>query len=94
MVINVTSRLLLHIAAYIGVPLNNSALTSGLYTTNCNMLSTSNTKVGAFVLLYFLSFMAFGTQVFLGFPVPNSKCCDGSQHSKLPLHASHVALQT
>jgi len=68
MVINVTSRLLLHIAAYIGVPLNNSALTSGLYTTNCNMLSTSNTKVGAFVLLYFLSFMAFGTQVFLGFP--------------------------
>ena len=34
------------------------------------------------------------TQVFLGFPVSISKCWDGSQHSKLPLHASHVALQT
>ena len=32
--------------------------------------------------------------VFLGFPVSISKCSDGSQHSKLPLHASHVALQT
>jgi hypothetical protein len=32
-------------------------------------------------------------QVFLlGFPVSKSKCSDGSQHSKLPLHASHVAL--
>jgi hypothetical protein len=27
-----------------------------------------------------------------GFPVSNSKCWDGSQNSKLPLHASHVAL--
>ena len=34
------------------------------------------------------------TQVFLGFPVPKSKCWDGSQHSKMPLHASHVALPT
>ena len=34
------------------------------------------------------------TQVFLGFPVPISKRSDGSQHSKLPLHASHVALPT
>ena len=34
------------------------------------------------------------TQVFLGFPVSKSKCWDGSQDSKLPLHASHVALQT
>ena len=34
------------------------------------------------------------TQVFLGFPVSISKRSDGSQHSKLPLHASHVALQT
>ena len=33
-------------------------------------------------------------QVFLGFPVPKSKCWDGSQDSKLPLHASHVALPT
>ena len=33
------------------------------------------------------------TQVFLGFPVSISKCWDGSQDSKLPLHASHVALQ-
>ena len=32
--------------------------------------------------------------VFLGFPVSISKRSDGSQHSKLPLHASHVALQT
>ena len=31
---------------------------------------------------------------FLGFPVSISKCWDGSQHSKLPLHASHVALPT
>jgi hypothetical protein len=31
-------------------------------------------------------------QVFLGFPVSKSKCWDGSRDSKLPLHASHVAL--
>ena len=31
---------------------------------------------------------------FLGFPVSISKCSDGSQDSELPLHASHVALQT
>ena len=37
---------------------------------------------------------ATSTQVFLGFPVSISKCSDGSQHSKLPLHASHVALRT
>ena len=37
---------------------------------------------------------ASSTQVFLGFPVSISKRSDGSQHSKLPLHASHVALQT
>ena len=29
-----------------------------------------------------------------GFPVSISKRSDGSQHSKLPLHASHVALRT
>jgi len=34
------------------------------------------------------------TQVFLGFPVSISKCWDGSQDSKLPLHASRVALPT
>ena len=33
-------------------------------------------------------------QVFIGFPVSISKRSDGSQHSKLPLHASHVALRT
>ena len=32
--------------------------------------------------------------VSLGFLVPISKRSDGSQHSKLPLHASHVALPT
>ena len=32
--------------------------------------------------------------VFLGFPVSTSECSDGSQVSKLLLHASHVALQT
>ena len=32
------------------------------------------------------------TQGFLGFPASISKCWDGSQDSKLPLHASHVAL--
>ena len=37
---------------------------------------------------------ATSTQVFLGFPVSISKFWDGSQHSKLPLHASHVALPT
>jgi hypothetical protein len=35
---------------------------------------------------------AISTQDFLGFPVSISKCWDGSQDSKLPLHASHVAL--
>ena len=35
-----------------------------------------------------------GLQVFLGFPVSISKCWDGSQHSQLPLHASHIALLT
>jgi len=35
---------------------------------------------------------ATSTQVFLGFPVSISKFLDGSQDSKLPLHASHVAL--
>ena len=34
------------------------------------------------------------THVFLGFPVSISKRWDGSQDSKLPLHASHVALPT
>ena len=34
------------------------------------------------------------TQVFLVFPVSISKCWDGSQHSKLPLHASHIDLST
>ena len=37
---------------------------------------------------------ATSTQVFLGFPVSISERSDGSQHSKLPLHASHVALLT
>jgi hypothetical protein len=33
-------------------------------------------------------------QVFLGFPVFKSECCDDSQDSKLLLHAFHVALPT
>ena len=33
---------------------------------------------------------ATSTQVFLGFPVSVSKCWDGTQDAKLPLHASHV----
>jgi len=37
---------------------------------------------------------ATSTQVFIGFPEPKSKFWDGSQDSKLPLHASHVALPT
>jgi len=37
---------------------------------------------------------ATSTQVFHGFSVSIIKCWDGSLHSKLPLHASHVALQT
>ena len=37
---------------------------------------------------------ATSTQVFLGFLVSIRKCWDGSQDSKLPLHASHVALPT
>jgi len=37
---------------------------------------------------------ATSTQVFLGFPVSISKFSDGSQDSKLPLHASHVAIPT
>jgi len=35
---------------------------------------------------------ATSTQVFLGFPASISKCWDGSQDPKMPLHASHVAL--
>ena len=35
-----------------------------------------------------------GFPVSLCFPVSISKCWDGSQDSKLPLHASHVALPT
>ena len=34
------------------------------------------------------------TVFFLCFPVSIRKRSDGSQHSKLPLHASHVALPT
>ena len=37
---------------------------------------------------------ATSTQFFLGFAVSISKCWDDSQDSKLPLHASHVALPT
>ena len=37
---------------------------------------------------------ATSAQVFLGFPVSISECWDGSQDSKLLLHASYVALQT
>jgi len=48
MVINITGTLLLHIATYIWVSLITSALTNGLNATNYNMLSTSNTKAGAF----------------------------------------------
>ena len=33
---------------------------------------------------------ATSTQVFLGFPVSMSKCWDGTQDAKLPLHAFHV----
>jgi hypothetical protein len=37
---------------------------------------------------------ANSTQGFLGFRVSKSEYCNGSQDSKLLLHASHVALQT
>jgi hypothetical protein len=37
---------------------------------------------------------AISTQVFLGFSGSKSECWDGSRLSKLPLHASHVALPT
>ena len=40
------------------------------------------------------SLPATSAQVFLGFPVSISKCWDGSQDSKLPLHASHAAFPT
>ena len=36
---------------------------------------------------------ATSTQAFLGFLASKSECWDGSQDSKLPLDASHVALQ-
>ena len=38
--------------------------------------------------------LATSTQVVLGFHVTKSKCWDGSQDSKLPLHAFHVAVPT
>jgi len=37
---------------------------------------------------------ATSAKVLLGFPVSKSECWDGPQHSKLLLHASHVALPT
>jgi hypothetical protein len=37
---------------------------------------------------------ATSTQVFISFPGSKSECWDSSQDSKLPLHASHVALPT
>jgi len=37
---------------------------------------------------------AISAQVLLGFTVSTSECWDGSQDSKLLLHASHVALPT
>ena len=37
---------------------------------------------------------ATSTQGFLGFSVSTNECWDGSQVSKLLLHASHVALPT
>jgi hypothetical protein len=33
-------------------------------------------------------------KVFLGFPLSKTECSDGSQHFKLLLHASYVALRT
>ena len=47
-----------------------------------------------FLLQKVTVFQARCCKVSLGFPVSISKCWDGSQHSKLPLHASHVALPT
>ena len=38
--------------------------------------------------------LGWGQQCRIGLPLSISKRSDGSQHSKLPLHASHVALQT
>jgi len=55
-----------------------------LYMPDC-WLEVSNRKVPR---------PATSTHVFLGFPVSISKCWDGSQHSKMPLHASRVALPT
>ena len=52
-------------------------------------------KINALTIFVYYHYMIFtSTHVFLGFPVSTSKCWDGSQNSKLPLHASHVALQT
>jgi len=41
-----------------------------------------------------VSLCLYGFSVSVGFPVSKSECWDGSQHSKLLLHASHVALRT
>ena len=58
----------------------------GVFTLDAGLLARSQYSEGPAT--------ATSTQVFLGFPVPISKRTDGSQDSKLPLHASHVALQT
>jgi hypothetical protein len=56
-----------------------------LYLPDCR-LAVGTRKV--------LLWPATSAQGFLGFPVSKSDCWDGSQHCKLLLHASHVALRT
>ena len=63
-----------------------------LMMTKCKTLRTHMREFNLLFLSYPECFSS--TQVFLGFPVSVSKCCDGSQDSKLPLHASNIGLPT
>jgi len=65
-------------------------LPSICFTAHCSLIVwLFSNSIICFSMGYWIS-----TQVFLGFLLPISKYWDGSQDSKLPLHASHVALPT
>jgi len=73
---------------FLGFPVPKNKCWDGSQNNNNN----NNNELG--VTIREVLRPATSTKVFLGFPVSISKCWDGSQHSKLTLHASHVALPT
>jgi len=59
-----------------------------------NIDNYNKQQIFKYLHIFQLVLPATSTQVFLVFPMPKSKCWDGSQDSKLPLRGSHVALPT